>query len=294
MTATTTVLPKPAKAPEPTERGVAVALRERPEVAPRPEDPRGATGDVLLPQWVAQAGLRAFRPFIAERRPNGWCFSPAAARGSRRSSSRAPQARACSERTGAPTAGASSGDAARCMRSISGCTTRHSRSSCRPRSTCSRSAPTSRSNGGCGRHPGGQGPRLGRPEALRPALISLLAHDTRIFRVDQVFEADRAVAAALHGHDIGKDYGLETTLRVQLSADPGAAAHAAARRALQQKVRSRNCSSTTAGCKKPTRRSSSGPGSGSTGRSSRPVTSSSSPCSWRATQRRSRPSSRWS
>jgi hypothetical protein len=73
-------------------------------------------------------------------------------------------------------------------------------------------------------------------EALRPALASLLALDTRRFRVDEAYDAERQVAAALHHNDIGLDYGLSTTIRVRLSADPGAAEHAASRRALQQKI----------------------------------------------------------
>jgi hypothetical protein len=47
---------------------------------------------------------------------------------------------------------------------------------------------------------------------------------------------ERAVAAALHNTDIGIDYGLTTTIRVQLSADAGAAEHAASRRELQQQI----------------------------------------------------------
>jgi hypothetical protein len=73
-------------------------------------------------------------------------------------------------------------------------------------------------------------------EALRPALASLLAMDTRQYRVDEAYDAERQVAAALHQHDIGLDYGLATTMRVRLSADPGASEHAASRRSLQQKI----------------------------------------------------------
>ncbi len=73
-------------------------------------------------------------------------------------------------------------------------------------------------------------------EALRPALASLLALDTRQFKVDEAYDAERQVAAALHHNDVGLDYGLATTIRVRLSADPGAAEHAASRRALQQKI----------------------------------------------------------
>jgi hypothetical protein len=73
-------------------------------------------------------------------------------------------------------------------------------------------------------------------EALRPALASLLALDTRQFKVDEAYDAERQVAAALHRDDIGTDYGLATTIRVRLSADPGAAEHAASRRALQQTI----------------------------------------------------------
>jgi hypothetical protein len=73
-------------------------------------------------------------------------------------------------------------------------------------------------------------------EALRPALASLLALDTRRFKVDEAYDAERQVAAALHHDDIGTEYGLATSIRVRLSADPGAAEHAASRRALQQKI----------------------------------------------------------
>jgi hypothetical protein len=73
-------------------------------------------------------------------------------------------------------------------------------------------------------------------EALAPSLVSLLTLDTRHYRVDDVYEAERAVAAALHNTDIGIDYGLTTTIRVQLSADAGAAEHAASRRELQQQI----------------------------------------------------------
>lgn len=41
-----------------------------------------------------------------------------------------------------------------------------------------------------------------------------------------MYEAERAVAAALHNTDIGIDYGLTTTIRVQLSADADVAEHA--------------------------------------------------------------------
>jgi hypothetical protein len=73
-------------------------------------------------------------------------------------------------------------------------------------------------------------------QALAPALVSLLAMDTRHFTVNDVYEAERAVAAALRNDDIGLDYGITTTLRVQLSADPGAAEHAASRRELEQQI----------------------------------------------------------
>jgi hypothetical protein len=73
-------------------------------------------------------------------------------------------------------------------------------------------------------------------KALAPALVSLLAMDTRQFKVDEAFDAERQVAAALHHNDVGIDYGLATTIRVRLSADPGAAEHAASRRSLQQKI----------------------------------------------------------
>ena len=73
-------------------------------------------------------------------------------------------------------------------------------------------------------------------QALGPALFGLLALDTRRFRVDEVYDAERAVAAALHQHEIGIEYGLAATIRAQLSADPGASEHAASRRALQQKI----------------------------------------------------------
>lgn len=73
-------------------------------------------------------------------------------------------------------------------------------------------------------------------EALAPALVGLLALDTRRFRVDQVYDAECAVAAALHTNDVGVDYGLVTTIRMQLSADSGAAEHAVSRRELQQQI----------------------------------------------------------
>jgi len=237
MTVMTTVHQMPAEAPEPVERGGAVALRDRPELTSRPEDPRGPVGDVVLPQWLAQAGLRAYRPFIAERPTQWMVLLPR---------SRAGIATVVATRTsGLSVLGQDRGPNRWSLFWRRG----------------------SLYEIDLGLHhtsfevelPSQVDMFLFRAhvavewrvrdavrvvedhvwdvrEVLRPALVGLLAHDTRMFRVDQAFEAERAVAAALHGNDVGKAYGLETSLRVQLTADPGAAEHAAARRALQQKI----------------------------------------------------------
>ena len=237
MTATTTVLQMPSKAPEPAERVGAIALRERPEVMPRPEDPLAAAGDVLLPQWVAQAGLRAFRPFIAERPTQWMTLLPR---------SRAGIATVVVTRNSEPgILGSDRGPNRWSLFWRRGSLyeidlgLHHTAFEVELPSQVdmfSFRAHVAVEWRVCDAVQVVKDHVWDVREVLRPALVGLLAHDTRIFRVDQVFEAERAVAAALHGNDIGKDYGLETNLRVQLSADPGAAAHAAARRALQQKI----------------------------------------------------------
>ena len=237
MTATTTVLRKADRAPEPAERGSAVALRERPELAARSEDLRGAAGDVLLPQWVAQAGLRAFRPFIAERPTQWMVLLPR---------SRAGIATVIVTRTAGPSLlGIDLGPNRWSLFWRRGSLyeidlgLHHTAFEVELPSEVdmfSFRASVAVEWRVCDAVQVVKDHVWDVREALRPALVSLLAHETRIFRVDQVYEAERAVAAALHGNDIGKEYGLETNLRVQLSADPGAAAHAAARRVLQQKI----------------------------------------------------------
>lgn len=234
MTATTTVLQKQEKAPAPAERGSAVARRE---VAPRPQNHRGAAADVVSPQWVAQAGQRAFRPFIAEHPTQWMVLLPR---------SRAGIATVVVTRTSGPSL-------------LGGDRGPHRWSLFWRRGSLYEidlglyhtafevELPSQVDLFSFRAHVAVEwrvcdAVRVVKDhvwdvrEALRPALVALLAQDTRMFRVDQVYEAERAVAAALHGNDIGEDYGLKTRLRVRLSADPGAAAHAAARRALQQKI----------------------------------------------------------
>ena len=296
MTAATEILQMPAaKAPEPAERGGAMALREQPEVVLGPADPRSPVGDVLLPQWVAQAGVRAFRPFIAERPTQWMVLLPR---------SRAGIATVVATRTsGLSILGQDQGPNRWSLFWRRGSLyeidlgLHHTWFEVELPSQVDMFA--FRAHVAvewrvCDAVQVVKDHVWDVREVLRPALVALLAHDTRIFRVDQVFEAERAVAAALHGNDIGKGYGLETNLRIQLSADPGAAEHAAERRGAAAEDRDRGrCSSTTVVFKKPTRSTSSRAGSACTGRSSQPVTSTSSPCSWRATRKRSRPSSKW-
>lgn len=237
MTATTTVLHKQATAPEPAERVGAMALRERPEVVLGPEDPRGAGGDALLPQWVAQAGQRAFRPFIAESPTQWMALLPR---------SRAGIATVVVTRTSEP--GILGQDRGPTRWSLFWRRGSLYEIDLGLHHTAFEVELPSKVDMFSFRAHVAVEWRVCDPvqvvrdhvwdvrEVLRPALVSLLAHDTRIFRVDQVFEAERVIAAALHGTDIGKEYGLETNLRIQLSADPGAAAHAAELRALQQKI----------------------------------------------------------
>ena len=238
MTAATEILQMPAaKAPEPAERGGAMALRERPEVVLGPEDPRSPVGDVLLPQWVAQAGLRAFRPFIAERPTQWMVLLPR---------SRAGIATVVATRTsGLSILGQDPGPNRWSLFWRRG--SLYEIDLGLHHTWFEVELPSEVDMFSFRAHVAVEWRVFDAVqvvkdhvwdvrEVLRPALVALLAHDTRIFRVDQVFEAERAVAAALHGNDIGKGYGLETNLRIQLSADPGAAAHAAERRALQQKI----------------------------------------------------------
>jgi len=214
-----------------------MALRERPEVVLGPEDPRSPVGDVLLPQWVAQAGLRAFRPFIAERPTQWMVLLPR---------SRAGIATVVATRTsGLSILGQDPGPNRWSLFWRRG--SLYEIDLGLHHTWFEVELPSEVDMFSFRAHVAVEWRVFDAVqvvkdhvwdvrEVLRPALVALLAHDTRIFRVDQVFEAERAVAAALHGNDIGKGYGLETNLRIQLSADPGAAAHAAERRALQQKI----------------------------------------------------------
>jgi len=214
-----------------------MALREPPEVILHPENPQRANGDVLLPQWVARAGQRAFRPFIAERPTQWMTLLPR---------SRAGIATLVVTRTSEPgILGSARGPNRWSLFWRRGTLYEidlglyHTAFEVELPSQVdmfSFRASVAVEWRVCDAVQVVKDHVWDVRDVLRPALVSLLAHDTRIFRVDQVFEAERAVAAALHGNDIGKFYGLETTLRVQLSADPGAAAHAAQRRVLQQKI----------------------------------------------------------
>jgi hypothetical protein len=73
-------------------------------------------------------------------------------------------------------------------------------------------------------------------EALKPAVRYRLSRVTREFAAGRVIAAERAVGRGMSSVDVGRPYGLATTIRVRLVADEGATEHAESRREVQHKI----------------------------------------------------------